>query len=251
MTSCAAMPPMTACMGQMLPVAWYANCRRRSALSSVDFTSDVHAALICSAISINASPSPCQQTHTHALITPITPSVLWCRWLGDRKGIQPVKKLSGGVLKWLSVWSEVQTCVKPSWCHCHSLSLASVKSRLLLPFWHWLTQVVWKRADKWVCVCVWCRLSREIVVRPTTKRRHVTLSIIECQEVVWQPWITMPAPHHNFHGLGALPDTKPTAPESTNGNSRKIAFLQKGIQRWQHLKTITWLPRQNYWQTVE
>ena len=38
-------------------------------------------------------------------------------------------KLSGGLLAWLSVWSEVQTCIWPSWCHCHSLSLASVKSR--------------------------------------------------------------------------------------------------------------------------
>ena len=44
------------------------------------------------------------------------------------------KKLCGGVLAWLSVWSEVQTCIWPSWCHCHSLSLASVKSRLVLPF---------------------------------------------------------------------------------------------------------------------
>ena len=44
-------------------------------------------------------------------------------------------KLGGGVLAWLSVWSEVQTSIWPSWCHCHSLSLASVKSRLVLPFW--------------------------------------------------------------------------------------------------------------------
>jgi len=35
------------------------------------------------------------------------PSVLWCCWLGGRKDIQPAKKLSGGVLAWLSVWSEV------------------------------------------------------------------------------------------------------------------------------------------------
>ena len=35
------------------------------------------------------------------------------------------------MLAWLSVWSEVQTCIRPSWCHCHSLSLASVKSRSL------------------------------------------------------------------------------------------------------------------------
>jgi len=72
----------------------------------------------------------------------MTPSVLWRCWLGGRKGIRPVKKLSSGVLAWLSVWSEVQTCIWPSWCHCHSLSLASVKSRLVLPFWYRLTRVV-------------------------------------------------------------------------------------------------------------
>ena len=42
------------------------------------------------------------------------------------------KKLSGGV----------QICIRPSWCHCHSLPLALVKSRLVLPFWYWLTWVV-------------------------------------------------------------------------------------------------------------
>ena len=52
------------------------------------------------------------------------------------------KKQSGEVLAWLSVWSEVQTCIWPSWCHCHSLSLASVKSRLVIPFWYQLTRVV-------------------------------------------------------------------------------------------------------------
>ena len=78
----------------------------------------------------------------HVLCFPIVPSVLWRCWLGGRKGIRPVKKLSGGVLAWSSVWSEVQTCIWPSWCHCHSLSLASVKSRLVLPFWYRLTWVV-------------------------------------------------------------------------------------------------------------
>ena len=51
---------------------------------------------------------------------------IWLCWLGGRKGIRPVKKLSGGVLAWLSVWSKLQTCTCPSWCHCHSLSHASV-----------------------------------------------------------------------------------------------------------------------------
>ena len=80
--------------------------------------------------------------------------MLWRCWLGDRKGIRPVKNTSGGVLVWLSVWSKVQTCIWPGWCHCHSLSLASVKSRLVLPFWYRLTRVVpdGQRAVKWVCV---------------------------------------------------------------------------------------------------
>ena len=63
---------------------------------------------------------------------------------------------SGGVLAWLSVWSELQTCIWPSGCHCHSLSLASVKSRLVLPFWYRLIQVVPYKGPLNVCVCVCC-----------------------------------------------------------------------------------------------
>jgi len=55
---------------------------------------------------------------------------------------------------WLSVWSEVQTCTWPSWCHCHSLSLASQKSRLVLPFWYRLTRVVPEKEPLNGCVCV-------------------------------------------------------------------------------------------------
>jgi len=81
--------------------------------------------------------------------------VLWRCWLGGRKGTRPVKT-DGGVLAWLSVWSEVQTCIRPSWCHCHSLSLAIVKSRLVLPFWYRLTWVVPnKGAFKWMYVCMY------------------------------------------------------------------------------------------------
>ena len=72
------------------------------------------------------------------------PSVLWHCWLGGRKGIRPVKDEWWGT-GMVSVWSKMQTCVWPSWCHCHSLSLASVKSRLVLllkPFWYRLTRVV-------------------------------------------------------------------------------------------------------------
>ena len=45
--------------------------------------------------------------------------------VGRQEGHQASKKLSSGVLAWLSVWSEMQTCIWPSWYHCHSLSLAS------------------------------------------------------------------------------------------------------------------------------
>ena len=69
------------------------------------------------------------------------PSVLWRCWLGGRKGIRPVKT------EWWG--ADVAICLEhsadlrePSWCHCHSLSLASGKSRLVLPFWYRLTWVV-------------------------------------------------------------------------------------------------------------
>ena len=58
------------------------------------------------------------------------------------------------MLAWLSVLSEVQICIWPSWCHCHSLSLAPVKSRLVLPFWYRLTWVVPEKGPLNGCVCV-------------------------------------------------------------------------------------------------
>jgi len=58
------------------------------------------------------------------------PSALWRCWLGNGKGIRPVKKLSGGVLAWLSACSEVQTCIWPSGCHCHYLFIWSNSAAL-------------------------------------------------------------------------------------------------------------------------
>ena len=88
----------------------------------------------------------------YVLLT-LMPSVLWRCCVGGRKGIRPVKNW----LAWFSVWREVQTCIWPSWCHCHSLSLALVKSRLVLPFWYRLTRVVPDKGplNGCVCVCVW------------------------------------------------------------------------------------------------
>ena len=74
--------------------------------------------------------------------------------VGRQEGHPACRKLSGGVLAWLSLESEVQTCIWPSWCHCHSLSLASVKSRLVLPVWYRLTWVVLEQGPLNGCVCV-------------------------------------------------------------------------------------------------
>jgi len=64
------------------------------------------------------------------------------------------------VLAWLSAWSEVQTCIWPSWCQCHSLSLASVKSRLVFPFWYWLIRgSPGQRAINRVCVSLLMAIS--------------------------------------------------------------------------------------------
>jgi len=74
--------------------------------------------------------------------------------IGRQEGHPACKKLSGGVLAWLSVWSEMQTCIWPSSCQCHSLSLASVKSRLVIPFWYRLTRVVLDKGSLNGCVGV-------------------------------------------------------------------------------------------------
>ena len=102
------------------------------------------------------------------------PSVIWCCWLAGRKGIRPIKNQSGGVLAWLSVWSKGQTCIWPNWCHCHSLSLASVKSRSVLDFWYWLTWVVPEKGPLNGCVCVgqWKRLDRVLHCHTVTLQLH-------------------------------------------------------------------------------
>ena len=76
--------------------------------------------------------------------------------VGRQEGHQVCKKLSGGVLAWFSVWSEMQTCIWPSYCHCHSLTV-SCFSKIQIGF----TFLVpahpgspGKRAVKRVCVCV-------------------------------------------------------------------------------------------------
>jgi len=83
------------------------------------------------------------------------------------------------------------------WWHYHSLSLASVKSRLVLSFWYWLTRVVLDKGllNGCVCVCVcvclccqrywnsifvnflnlWWPLTSTLTGSTRSRRKHVTL----------------------------------------------------------------------------
>ena len=98
------------------------------------------------------------------------------RLVGRQEEYLACKKLSGGVLVWLSDCSEVQTCIWPSRCHCHSLSLASVKSRLVFPFWYRLTRVVPDKGPLNGCVCV-CVHNRQ---EPCLKNVHINILIGGC-----------------------------------------------------------------------
>ena len=113
--------------------------------------------------------------------------------VGRQEGHPACKNLvvTGGVLAWLSVWSEVQTCIWPSWCHCHSLSLASLKSTLVLPFWYRLTRVVLDKGPLNVCVCVHCVYIACNMF--TVQALSSFVSINDCQGLnqVWWPLCMM------------------------------------------------------------
>ena len=93
--------------------------------------------------------------------------------VGHQEKHPACKKLSDEVSVWLFVWREVQiVCLWFSWCHSHPQtpsSVASFKSRLVLPFSYWVTQVVLEKRPLGVdyimnCVCssppAHCEVSR-------------------------------------------------------------------------------------------
>ena len=99
----------------------------------------------------------------------------------------------------------MQTCIWPSWCHCHSLSLASVKSRLVLPFWYWLTRVVLEKGPLNGCVCVcFLKNSKMICVKCICKVQKSTNA---------QLWFTKPA--SCLHGDVSNCNTKKLQTENT------------------------------------
>ena len=60
-----------------------------------------------------------------------------------QEGHAACKKSSGGMQAWLSVWAKVQICIWPSWCHCHSLSLAPINPDKVICVHNILSHVIW------------------------------------------------------------------------------------------------------------
>jgi len=73
--------------------------------------------------------------------------------VGRQEGHPACKKLSGGGMV-ICLERDADLHIAQLMCHCHSLSLASVKSGLVLPFWYRLTRVVLDNRPLNVCVCV-------------------------------------------------------------------------------------------------
>jgi len=98
------------------------------------------------------------------------PPVFWRCWLGGRKGIWPVKNRVLGC--WCGYLSGARCRLAYGAANATAthLSLASVKSRLVLPFWYRLTRVVPEKGPLNRCVCVCARaLARLLcIVMPVT-----------------------------------------------------------------------------------
>ena len=115
----------------------------------------------------------------------LLPSVLWCCWLGGRERHPACKKLSGGVLVWLSVWSELQTCI----CHMSQLMplplTVSCFSKIQTGFTFLVPTYLaspGKRAVKQVCVYCCCN-RRAIKLMWRRKPTHRISVLVELGEI--------------------------------------------------------------------
>ena len=87
------------------------------------------------------------------------PSVLWRCWLGGRRGIRPVKNWA------MRCWRGYLSGARCRLAYAQlmplplTVSLASVKSRLVLPFWYRPSRVVLEKGPLNGCVCVACKTS--------------------------------------------------------------------------------------------
>jgi len=103
----------------------------------------------------SASRMPLQPLEFYFLcyVVCLLPSSALMLLFGRQEGHPACKTLSGAVLPWLSVWSEVQTCIWPLTFSCFSKVQTGFTS--LLPAHPGSTG---QRAVKRVCVCVVCLL---------------------------------------------------------------------------------------------
>ena len=88
------------------------------------------------------------------------PSVLWRCWLGGRKGIRPVKKWAVGCWHGYLSGARCRLAYGPADATSTHCLFASVKSRLVLPFWYRLTRVVPEKGPLKGCACA-CVLGYE------------------------------------------------------------------------------------------
>ena len=98
--------------------------------------------------------------------------------VGQQEGYPACKKLSGGVLAWLSVWSKVQTCIWPQLMPLlltiSCFSEIQIGFTFLVPAHPGSPR---KRAVKWVCVWVYFILSR---VLPPPKNVRFEMGALYC-----------------------------------------------------------------------
>jgi len=151
------------------------------------------------------------------------------------------------VLVWLSVWTEVQiVCIWSSWCHC--ISVISFTSRLVLPFWYLLTQVVLEKRPLNRCSCGSGSSSsstvflKKICISPSQKQRMDAswIGIFYEQVGVWCsfhiPWLD-PSPRSPIFGkMGKLPQISPKnwrcphSPYCRNQTARRLKTVKYSFE---------------------
>jgi len=119
----------------------------------------------------------------------LLPSVLWHCWLGVRKSVRPLNKLSDEMLAWVSVWSEVQRIYRYfwlSWCHYHLIISCFIKIQIgltfLVPSYSGCPTCPGKETVKWVFVCFLFNLVfKKIITTCISVAIYVTIT--------WYCWI--------------------------------------------------------------
>jgi len=116
---------------------WWNNCVATYRRNDIRWTIWRSQAVVCSWQK--------QQTQSINSLSVLLPSVLWHCWFGVRKSNRPVKSewWGVGVVICPERDADCLNTVQLMPCHPNTLSsLASFKSRLVLPFWYRLNQVV-------------------------------------------------------------------------------------------------------------